>query len=42
MFGLRASGEIGEARYALEYADYDAEDFGVNTRRFWVQAEYAF
>lgn len=26
----------------VKYADYDADDFGVDTERFWVQAEYAF
>ncbi|MES1943554.1 hypothetical protein PC39_05550 [Salinisphaera sp. PC39] len=26
----------------VKYADYSADDFGVDTRRFWVQAEYAF
>lgn len=26
----------------VKYADYDAADFAVDTRRFWVQAEFAF
>lgn len=25
-----------------KFADYDADDFGVDTRRYWLQAEYRF
>lgn len=34
--------KFGKLGVLAKYADYDAVGFGVNTRKFWLQAEYAF
>jgi hypothetical protein len=34
--------KIGKVGLLLKYADYDAKDFGVDTRKLWLQAEWAF
>ena len=26
----------------VKYADYDANDFGVDTRKFWTQVQYTY
>ena len=26
----------------IKYADYDANDFGVDTRKFWTQVQYSY
>jgi len=33
--------KIGRVGILAKYADYDAQDFGVDTRKFWLQAEWA-
>lgn len=33
--------KIGKVGLLLKYADYDAKDFGVDTRKLWLQAEWA-
>lgn len=33
---------LGTIAMLLKYADYDAEEFGVDTRKLWLQAEWAF
>ena len=32
---------IGRVALLVKYADYDAQGFGVDTRKFWLQAEWA-
>lgn len=32
---------VGRARLLVKYADYDANGFGADTRRLWLQAEWA-
>lgn len=32
---------LGPVRFLLKYADYDAAGFGSDTRKFWLQAEWA-
>jgi hypothetical protein len=34
--------KLGRVAFLAKYADYDARDFGVDTRKFWLQAEWAF
>ncbi|MES2492918.1 MAG: alginate export family protein [Pseudomonadota bacterium] len=34
--------KLGKVGLLAKYADYQARGFGVNTRKFWLQAEYAF
>ena len=34
--------KLGRAAFLAKFADYDAQDFGVDTRKFWLQAEWAF
>jgi hypothetical protein len=34
--------KISRVAFLAKYADYDAKDFGVDTRKFWLQAEWAF
>ena len=34
--------KLGRVAFLAKYADYDAKDFGVDTRKFWLQAEWAF
>ena len=33
--------KIGKVGVLLKYADYDAQDFGADTRKLWLQAEWA-
>ena len=33
--------KIGKVGLLLKYANYDAKDFGVDTRKLWLQAEWA-
>jgi len=33
--------KLGKLPILLKYARYDAEDFGTDTRKFWLQAEWA-
>lgn len=34
--------KLGKAGLLLKYADYEAESFGRDTRKLWLQAEWAF
>ena len=34
--------KVGKIGLLFKYADYDAKDFGIDTRKFWLQAEWAF
>lgn len=34
--------KISRVSILAKYADYEARDFGVDTRKFWLQAEWAF
>ena len=34
--------KIGKVGLLLKYADYDAKGFGVDTRKLWLQAEWAY
>jgi hypothetical protein len=34
--------KIGKVGLLLKYANYDAKEFGVDTRKLWLQAEYIF
>jgi hypothetical protein len=34
--------KIGRLGLLAKFADYDARDFGVDTRKFWLQAEWVF
>jgi hypothetical protein len=34
--------KVGKIGLLLKYADYDAKAFGVDTRKLWLQAEWAF
>ena len=34
--------KLGRLALLAKYANYDARDFGVDTRKFWLQAEWAF
>ena len=34
--------KVGKVALLLKYADYDARDFGADTRKLWLQAEWAF
>jgi hypothetical protein len=34
--------KIGKVGLLLKYANYDAKDFGLDTRKLWLQAEWAF
>ena len=34
--------KVGSVGILAKYARYDAEDFGTDTEKFWLQAEYAF
>jgi hypothetical protein len=34
--------KLGKIGVLFKYADYDARDFGTDTRKFWVQAEWSF
>lgn len=34
--------KISRVAFLAKYADYKAKDFGVDTRKFWLQAEWAF
>lgn len=33
---------VGPVGLLVKYANYDAEDFGTDTEKFWLQAEYKF
>jgi len=33
---------IARVNWLVKYANYDAQGFGVNTQKFWLQAEYGF
>jgi hypothetical protein len=33
--------KLGRVALLAKFADYDAKDFGVDTRKFWLQAEWA-
>jgi hypothetical protein len=33
--------KLGRIGILAKFADYDARDFGVDTRKFWLQAEWA-
>jgi hypothetical protein len=33
---------VGRVNLLAKFADYDADGFGADTRRFWLQAEWAF
>lgn len=33
--------KVRRISFLVKFADYDARDFGVNTRKFWLQAEWA-
>lgn len=33
--------KLGRVAFLAKLADYDAKDFGVDTRKFWLQAEWA-
>ena len=33
---------LGKVGLLLKYADYDAKDFGVDTRKIWLQTEWSF
>ena len=33
---------VGPVGMLVKYANYDAEDFGTDTEKFWLQAEYKF
>jgi hypothetical protein len=33
--------KLGKVGFLAKYADYDATGFGVDTRKFWLQAEWA-
>lgn len=39
---LIASGKLGKYTLSLRYAKYDAAEFGDDTRRAWLQADWAF
>ena len=34
--------KLGKVGMLLKYADYDAKDFGTDTRKLWLQAEWVF
>ena len=34
--------KLGKTAVLVKYADYDAKDFGTDTRKLWLQAEWAF
>ena len=34
--------KLGKVNVLLKYADYNARDFGADTRKFWLQAEWSF
>jgi len=34
--------KVGPVGLLLKYANYDAEDFGTDTEKFWLQAAYSF
>jgi hypothetical protein len=34
--------KLGKVGLLVKYADYDAKDFGADTRKFWLQAEWSF
>ena len=34
--------KISNYAIGLKYADYNAEDFGVDTKKFWVQIEFKY
>jgi hypothetical protein len=34
--------KIGKVGLLMKYANYDAKEFGVDTRKLWLQAEYIF
>ena len=39
---LLASGKIGKYTLSLRYAGYDADKFATDTRKAWVQVDWAF
>lgn len=41
-FGLSASKKFGPAVYTAKYADYQSDDFGSDTTKFWLMAEVNF
>ncbi len=45
-YGNEFDAQIGfktrKVTWLVKYADYQAKGFGVDTRKFWLQAEYAF
>ena len=34
--------KLGRVNLLAKYADYDARGFGSDTRKFWLQAEFAY
>jgi len=34
--------KVGKVGLLVKYADYDADEFGADTRKMWLQAEWAF
>ncbi|USA40108.1 alginate export family protein [Pelagerythrobacter marinus] len=41
-WNLSLGTRLGPVALLAKYAHYDARDFGADTRKFWLQAEYAF
>lgn len=45
-YGNEVDAQIGfrthKLNWLVKYADYEAHGFGANTKKFWLQAEYAF
>lgn len=41
-FGVSASKKFGPVVYTAKYADYQSEDFGSDTTKFWLMAEVNF
>lgn len=39
---LLATARWGKLAFTLKYADYNAEDFATDTRKFWFQVDYAY
>jgi hypothetical protein len=34
--------KLGKIGFLMKYADYNAKGFGLDTRKLWLQAEWAF
>jgi hypothetical protein len=39
---LLASGKVGRYTFSVRYAGYDADRFATDTRKLWLQADWAF